>query len=149
MSNLKPSDLPKVTSLADDDIFVVETSPNNPLNLTVNKIEKGDLLGDYLSGVNNLGDGESLGSLSGSSLSLKTITDGFGIQVSDVADQLVISYTGSEESTSASNIGLGFDLVSGISDFDIKVRTISGGSNIELSQVNDSIQIDFTYKTLK
>ena len=147
MSNLKPSDLPKVTSLADDDIFVVETSPNNPLSLTVNKIEKGDLFGDYLSGVNNLGDGESLGSLSGSSLSLKTITDGFGIQVSDIADQLVISYTGSEESTSASNIGLGFDLVSGISDFDIKVRTISGGSNIGLSQVNDSIQIDFTGQT--
>lgn len=144
MANLKPSDLPKVTSLADDDIFVVETSPNNPLSLTVNKIEKKDLFGGYINDVKSLGLGESLGSTSGSSLSLKTLVDGFGIQISEVSDQLVISYTGTEESTSVSNIGSGVPLVSGISNLDVKVRTISGGSNIFIENSGETVYINFT-----
>lgn len=47
------------------------------------------------------------------------------------------------ESTTVSNIGNGLDLVSGITDYDVKIKTITGGSNISLREVSDTVYIDF------
>lgn len=47
------------------------------------------------------------------------------------------------ESTTVSNIGNGLDLVSGITDYDVKIKTITGGSNISLREVADTVYIDF------
>ena len=119
MANLKPSELPQVRSIRDEDIFIVETDPNNVFNLSVNKIEKGDLLSGYLNDVTNIGLGETIYSgTSGTNILLKSLVQGPGLAISDRGQDLVISFTGSEESTTASNIGLGLGLVSGTSNFD-------------------------------
>lgn len=47
------------------------------------------------------------------------------------------------ESTSISNIGDGLDLISGITDYDVKVKTISGGSNISVRESDNTVFIDF------
>lgn len=148
MANLKPSDLPRVRSIKGDDIFIVETDPNNAFDLTVNKIEKGDLFSGYLNDVSNIGLGETIYSgLSGSSILIKSLVQGAGMAISDRGQDLVISYTGSEESTTASNIGDGIGIVSGISNFDIKIKSISGGSNIELVESDNTLVLSFTGQT--
>ena len=149
MANLKPSDLPQVTSLQDEDIFIVETEPNNIFNLSVNKIEKKDLFSGYIKGIDNVGIGVPIGSgiSTDGSLALRSIINGAGIDISQVGDQIVVAYTGSEESTTASNIGSGSGLVSGISDFDIKIRSLLGGSGIELLDSGDTFIINFTGQT--
>jgi len=53
----------------------------------------------------------------------------------------------SSDLTTVSNIGSGFDLVSGIADYDVKVKTISGGSNISLRESNNTVYIDFDGET--
>lgn len=47
------------------------------------------------------------------------------------------------ESTTVSNIGAGIDLVSGLSDYDVKIKTISGGSNISVRESDNTVFIDF------
>lgn len=144
MANLKPSELPQVTSLADQDIFVVEVEPNNLRNLRVCKIEKRDLLGSYINDFQTLGDGSSLisGKSSGS-LVFKSLVAGPNIGIADRGNDLLIS-AGYPESTAASNIGSGLGLVSGINDYDIKFYSISGGSNIDIHQNSGTFVFDFT-----
>ncbi len=197
MANLRPSELPKVNSLADDDIFIAEVEPNNLLNLRVVQIEKKHLFSGYLNEINNLGRGISVGeSISGSILNLKTLFGGAGISItendnnealisvsedlahttasnigsglglvsgelnsdlkiksievgnflsiSDSSDSLFIDFTGQTEATTASNIGGGFGLLSGITDSDIKLKSITGGSNIAISESNNTLSIEFT-----
>ena len=148
MANLKPSELPQVRSIRDEDIFIVETDPNNVFNLSVNKIEKGDLFSGYLNDVTNIGLGEAIYSgTSGTNILLKSLVQGPGLAISDRGQDLVISFTGSEESTTASNIGLGLGLISGTSNFDIKVKSLSGGSNIQLSETDNTFVFDFIGQT--
>lgn len=149
MANLRPSDLPQVKSVADEDIFIVETDPNNIFNLAVKKIEKKDLFSSYVSGIENIGIGVPVGSgvNDDGSLVLKSIAGGAGVQASEIGDQIVIAYTGREESISASNIGTGLGLVSGISDFDIKIKSLLGGSGIELLDSGGTFIINFTGQT--
>lgn len=144
MANLKPSQLPQVTSIADEDIFVVEVEPNNLRNLRVCKIEKKDLLGSYINDFQTLGDGSSLISgKSDGSLVFKSLVAGPNIGIADRGGDLLIS-AGYPESTTASNIGLGLGLVSGINDYDIKFYSISGGSNIDIHQNSGTFVFDFT-----
>lgn len=53
----------------------------------------------------------------------------------------------SSDLTTVSNIGSGFDLVSGIADYDVKVKTISGGSSISLRESGNTVYIDFDGET--
>lgn len=48
------------------------------------------------------------------------------------------------ESTTLSNVGSGVYLSSGISNFDVKLKSLSGGSNIAVSGTGDTVYIQFT-----
>ena len=48
------------------------------------------------------------------------------------------------ESTTFSNVGSGFDLISGLTNYDLKVKSIIGGDNIEISESNDTLLVNFT-----
>ena len=115
MANLRPSELPKVSSLAEDDIFIAEVEPNNLLNLRVVQIEKKHLFSGYLNEINNLGRGISVGeSISGSILNLKTLFGGAGISITENDNnEALISVSEDLTHTTASNIGSGLGLVSG------------------------------------
>lgn len=143
--NLKPSDLPKVSGLANDDIFIVEVEPNNFENLQVVHIEKQHLFSGYLNQVDNLGRGFDLGTISGGTLELSSLLAGSGVEITKTTlNELVLNFTGDSESTTASNIGSGLGLVSGITDADLKLKSITGGSNIVVSESNDTLSIEFT-----
>ena len=142
--NLKPSDLPKVSGLANDDIFIVEVEPNNFENLQVVHIEKQHLFSGYLNQVDNLGRGFDLGTISGGTLELSSLLAGSGVEITKTTlNELVLNFTGDSESTTASNI-VGLGLVSGITDTDLKLKSITGGSNIVVSESNDTLSIEFT-----
>jgi len=48
------------------------------------------------------------------------------------------------ESTTFSNVGSGFDLVSGLTNYDLKVKSLIGGENIKVSEENNTLFFDFT-----
>ena len=113
MANLRPSELPSVKTLADDDVFIAEVEPSNLLNLRVVQIEKQHLFSGYLNQINSLGRGVSIGeSISGSTLNLKTLFGGAGISITENAEnEALISVSEDLTHTSASNIGVGVGLV--------------------------------------
>ena len=144
MANLKPSELTRVTSIQDEDIFIVEIEPNNFKNLKVCGIEKSNLFFGYINSAESLGSGISL--LSGTdngSLSLKTLVGGPNVTISDRGDDILIN-TDAPESTTASNLGLGLGMVSGIENYDLKIHSISGGSSIDIVESSGTFLINFT-----
>lgn len=144
MANLKPSELTRITSIQDEDIFIVEIEPNNLKNLKVCGIEKKNLFFGYINSAESLGAGISL--LSGTdngSLSLKTLVGGPNVTISDRGNDILIN-TDAPESTTASNLGLGLGMVSGIENYDLKIHSISGGSSIDIVESSGTFLINFT-----
>lgn len=93
----------------------------------------------------NIGTG--FGLVSGeldSDLKIKSIEVGNFLSISESSDSLFIDFTGQTEATTASNIGSGLGLVSGIESTDLKLKSIAGGSNIGVSESGNTLSISFT-----
>jgi|TARA_Y100000289_G_scaffold39202_1_gene38662 hypothetical protein len=144
MALRRPDQLPPASSLQDEDIFIAEINPFDAATRKVVRISKDNLLDGYANSAFNLGTGAGFySSITNNTLQLKSLVGGKDFVVNSSANQIFIDYTGTPESTTASNIGSGIGLFSSVSDYDIKLKSISGRDNIEVSQENDTLFVSF------
>jgi hypothetical protein len=156
VSNLRPDQLSGVSGLADSDILIAEINPND-VSRKVVKITKGDLLsgisGASASGItalSNIGVGSGIASgVIGSDGYLKSLIGGTNLQIVGDENSLTFNVTGISGSSSsgitgATNLGAGSGLVSGISNDDLQIKSLVGGTNLQITGDSESLYLDVT-----
>lgn len=145
MALKRPDQLGPTTSLENGDIFIAEKNPFDSASRQVVRISKGDLFSGYANSAFNLGTGIGLfSSITNNTLQLKSLVGGENFVINNNGNEIFLDYTGTPESTTASNIGSGIGLFSSVSDYDIKLKSISGGENIQISQESNTLFVSFT-----
>ncbi len=156
MSNLRPDQLSGVSGLADSDILIAEINPDAGSRKVV-KITKGNLLsgisGSSSSGItslSNIGAGSGIASgVIGSDGYLKSLIGGTNLQILGDENSLTLNVTGISGSSSsgitgATNLGGGSGLVSGISNDDLQIKSLVGGTNLQITGDSESLYLNVT-----
>lgn len=127
----------KVKTLTGGDKFVISGSADE-IFLDYTGIPESTTVSNIGSGLNLVSGIESF------DIKVKSVSGGAGMAVREQENTVFIDFTGSQESTTASNIGSGVGLISGIDSFDVKLKSISGGENIQVSGSEETLFINFT-----
>ena len=93
----------------------------------------------------NIGTGSGIISgLDGHDIKVKSLIPGDNIQISGDSNSLTIHSSITGEATTATNIGTGRGIISGLDGHDIKVKSLIPGANIQLSGDSSSLTISST-----
>ena len=156
MSNVRPDQLSGVSGLADSDILIAEINPNDGARKVV-QITKGNLLSGIsgssasgITGLSNIGTGSGIASgVIGSDGYLKSLIGGTNLQILGDENSLTLNVTGISGSSSsgitgATNLGSGSGLVSGIFNDDLQVKSLVGGTNLQITGDSESLYLNVT-----
>jgi len=121
------------------------TGDDESLYLNVTGISGGS--GSGITSFTNLGAGSGIASgVDGTTGYFKTLAGGTNLQITGDDSTLYLNVTGISGDGSgvggASNIGPGTGIISGVSNKDIKVKSLLGGTNVSLSSNDNSITIN-------
>jgi len=156
VSNVRPDQLSGVSGLADSDILIAEINPNDGTRKVV-QITKGNLLSGIsgssssgITGLSNIGAGSGIASgVIESDGYLKSLIGGTNLQILGDENSLTLNVTGISGSSSsgitgATNLGAGSGLVSGISNDDLQVKSLVGGTNLQITGDSESLYLNVT-----
>lgn len=157
MSSKRPDQLSGVSGLANEDILIAEINPDNAGSRQVVKITKENLLsgissssGSGITVLSNLGAGSGIGSgVIGNTGYLKSLVGGTNLQITGDSESLYFNVTGISGGAGsgvggASNIGAGSGLISGVENDDIKVKSLIGGTNLQILGNENSLTLNVT-----
>tara|TARA_Y100000593_G_scaffold4890_1_gene9623 strand:- start:4554 stop:7469 length:2916 start_codon:yes stop_codon:yes gene_type:complete len=144
MASVRPDQLSGVATIASSDILIAEVNPNVDSRKVV-KITKSGLLADITgesTTASNIGTGSGLISgIADLDIRVKSLIPGRNIHISGDASALTIHSNITGEATTASNIGTGSGLISGLENYDLKVKSLIPGDNIQISGDSNSLTI--------
>jgi len=133
-----------VGNLQDDQVLVYDTSEG----AFVNAAGAGSGGGGGIDSVTHIGAGNQLGSVTGSSIVLQTITAGTNVTITDSGNGLVISADLSTTLQSGTNLGTGSALLSGVDNAGtFSFKSVAGGNGIIVSDDGDTITLSTNIDT--
>ena len=133
-----------VGNLQEDQVLVYNTSEG----AFINAAGTSSAGGAGLDSVSHTGAGNQLGSITGSSLVLQTITAGTNVTITDSGNGLIISADLSTNLQSGTNLGSGSALLSGIdSEGTFSFKSIAGGNGIIVADDGETITLSANIDT--
>ena len=133
-----------VGNLQEDQVLVYNTSEG----AFINAAGTSSAGGAGLDSVSHTGAGKQLGSITGSSLVLQTITAGTNVTITDSGNGLIISADLSTNLQSGTNLGSGSALLSGIdSEGTFSFKSIAGGNGIIVADDGETITLSANIDT--
>jgi hypothetical protein len=133
-----------VGNLQEDQVLVYSTSEGAFINAAGTSSSGGA----GLDSVSHTGTGHELGSITGSSLVLQTITAGTNVTITDSGNGLIISADLSTTLQSGTNLGSGSALLSGVdSQGTFSFKSIAGGNGIIISDDGETITLSANIDT--
>ena len=120
MASVRPDELSGVSSLAVTDIIIAETNPSLDTRKVV-KITQGDFIGSisgFTTSATNIGTGSGIISgVKNMDIKVKSLIPGANIQLSGDSNSLTIHSSITGEATTATNIGTGSGIISGLDGY--------------------------------